>query len=91
MTVESLLEELNENLNLYQIWDELSTFTDQFGMYKGGGASFDRSIYNSIYNGEEQLNHETKKYKIKIKQPRLSIIGAGHPHKVSIFLICFLY
>ena len=82
MTVESLLEELNENVNLFQIWDEFSTFSEQFGMYKGGASSFDRSIYNSVYNGEEELNHETKKYKIKVHQPRLSIFGAGHPHRV---------
>ena len=36
VTVESLLEELNENVNLFQIWDEFSTFSEQFGMYKGG-------------------------------------------------------
>lgn len=83
-TVESLLDQLNENENLFQIWDELATFTEQFGMYKSGGSSYDRSIYNNIYNGEEQLIHETKKYKIRIKQPRLSIFGAGHPHRVQI-------
>ena len=83
VTIESLLEELNVNINLFQIWDEFSTFSDQFGMYKSGGGSFDRSIYNTVYNGEEELSHETKKYKINISQPRLSIFGSGHPHRVS--------
>ena len=53
------LEELDANVNLYQIWDKFSTFTEQFGIYKSGGGSFDRSIYNSVYNGEEELSHQT--------------------------------
>lgn len=50
-----MVEEVNkcENHNIFQIWDEFNTFIEQFGMYKNGGSGFDRSIYNSIYNGEE--------------------------------------
>ncbi len=82
MTVESLLEELNEYGNVLQIWDEFSTLIEQFGLYKSGGGAFDRSIFLTLYNGEPEMSHATKKYKVKITQPRLSIMAAGHPHKL---------
>jgi hypothetical protein len=70
---------------LLQIWDEFNTFIEQFGMYKSGNGSFDRSIYNNLYNGEDQLIYQTKKYQITVNQPRLSIFGCVHPHRVSSF------
>ena len=59
VTVESMVEELNEDTskNLFQLWDELNTFVEQFGMYIPGADAFDRSIYNSLYNGEEELQY----------------------------------
>ena len=60
VTIESLLEELNVNINLIS---NLGRVFNQFGMYKSGGGSFDRSIYNTVDNGEEELSHETKKCK----------------------------
>jgi hypothetical protein len=69
--------------NLIQIWDEMNTLAEQWGLYKIGGGSFDRSIFNNIYNGEEELQLQTKKYHLTCSQPRLSIFGCIHPHKVS--------
>lgn len=76
-----------ENHNLLQIWDEFNTFIEQFGLYKSGGGAFDRSIYNTIYNGEEELQYQTKKSQFAILQPRLSIFGCAHPHRVSFTFI----
>ena len=84
-TVESLLEELDKNNNIIQIWDEFSTLIGSFGLYKGGGAGgsvYDRSIFLTLYNGEVELQHATKKYKLNLEHPRLSIFAAGHPHKI---------
>ena len=85
-----MVEEVNkcENHNIFQIWDEFNTFIEQFGMYKNGGSGFDRSIYNSIYNGEEELIYQTKKYQYQISQPRLSIFGCVHPQRVSKLFTC---
>jgi len=35
-----------------------------------------------LYNGEDQLNHVTRGYARNIKNPRLSILAAGHTHKL---------
>ena len=75
-TVESLLEELDKTNNIILIWDEFSTLIGSFGLYKGGGAGggvYDRSIFLTLYNGEVELQHATKKYKLNLDHPRLSI------------------
>ena len=79
-----MVEEIDksENHNLFQIWDEFNTFIEQFGLYKSGGGSFDRSIYNTIYNGETEFQYQTKKYQVIVKQPRLSIFACVHPQRV---------
>jgi hypothetical protein len=53
-----------------------------FGLYKAGGLAYDRAIYLSLYNGEKETTHTTKKYKYKILKPRLSLYAAGHTHKI---------
>ena len=35
-----------------------------------------------MYNGEDQLNHVTRGYARNILKPRLTILAAGHPHKL---------
>ena len=36
-TIESLLEKLNQRpQSIFQVWDELATFSDSFGLYKPG-------------------------------------------------------
>jgi hypothetical protein len=47
-----------------------------FGLYKAGGSAYDRAIYLSLYNGEKETTHTTKKYKYKILKPRLSLYAA---------------
>jgi hypothetical protein len=64
------------------MWDELTTLIKSFGLYKSGGGDYDRSIFLTLYNGPDRLLHQTKKYKINIENPRLSIFAPGHPHKI---------
>ena len=47
-----------------------------------GAASFDRSIYLTLYNGEDDMCHSTKSTDIRLKNPRLSIFGAAHPTRM---------
>lgn len=70
--------------NLVQYWDEFETLAKSFGLYKGGsgGGSFDRSIYLTMYNGEDEFSHTTKSYDCQLLFPRLSIFGAAHPTKI---------
>ncbi len=49
---------------------------------KIGAGSFDRSLLLTIYNGENTMAHTTKKDDHKLKNPRLSILAAAHPHKI---------
>ncbi len=68
-----------------QIHDEFNTLADSFGLYKstgGSGSSYDRSLFNSIYNGDAEITRTTIKTSVTASQPRLSIISAGHHHKI---------
>jgi hypothetical protein len=82
-TVESLLEVMSKNKNLYQIWDEFTNLIGSFGIYKPGGGAYDRAFFLSLYNGPKRIEHQTKKYTLNIENPRLSIFSAAHPHKIS--------
>lgn len=73
---------MQETSNLVQIHDEFNTLCDSFGLYKPGGGSYDRSLMNSIYNGDSTIARTTIKSNVSAKNPRLSIISAGHIHKV---------
>ena len=55
------------------------------GLYKtggSGGSSYDRSIFNSIYNGDKQITRTTIKSTVVCNNPRLSILAAGHTPKI---------
>ena len=90
ITVESLVTELQKSnqffngrlSSLVQYWDEFETLAKSFGLYKSGGASFDRSIYNTLYNRAKELTQTTKSNNIKLTNRRLSIFGGGHPMKI---------
>jgi hypothetical protein len=69
--MESLLDTLNDETSVIQFVDELLRLTSSFGLYKGGaGGSFDRCIFLTLYNGEENFQHKTKGYIYNIKKPR---------------------
>ncbi len=80
MTIESLYKQMGEQKHLIQFWDEFSTLTTSFGMYKGGQASsHDRSIYMKLYNGLDKHDLQLKSENIHLIEPRLSILAAAHP------------
>ncbi|CAF1413663.1 unnamed protein product [Adineta ricciae] len=83
-TVESLLSELkNTHSRLFQLWDEALTLLQSFGMYKSGGAAYDRSIMCSLYNTSSTVRRQTKGTSMTIQSPVLNITAAAHP--VDIF------
>ncbi|CAF3444731.1 unnamed protein product [Rotaria socialis] len=83
-TVESLLTELkNTSPKLIQIWDEAATLLQSFGLYKQGGAAYDRSIMCTLYNSSSVVKRQTKSGNITVENPVLNIASAAHP--VDIF------
>ncbi|CAF4579188.1 unnamed protein product [Rotaria socialis] len=83
-TVESLLTELkNTSPKLIQIWDEAATLLQSFGLYKQGGAAYDRSIMCTLYNSSSVVKRQTKSGNITVENPVLNIAAAAHP--VDIF------
>ena len=69
--MESLLDTLNDETSVIQFVDELLRLTSSCGLYKGGaGGSFDRCIFLTLHNGEENFQHKTKGYIYNIKKPR---------------------
>ena len=61
-TIESLIHELGDNSNVIQIHDECNTLVDSLDLYKSGGnggSSYDRSLFNSIYNGDPEIKRTT--------------------------------
>ncbi|CAF1679200.1 unnamed protein product [Adineta ricciae] len=79
-TVESLLTELkNTSPRLIQIWDEASTLFQSFGLYKQGGAAYDRSIMCTLYNSSSVVKRQTKSGNIVVENPVLNIAAAAHP------------
>ena len=79
-TVESLLTELkNTSPRLIQIWDEAVTLLQSFGLYKQGGAAYDRSIMCTLYNSPAVVKRQTKSGNIVVENPVLNIAAAAHP------------
>ncbi|CAF1656414.1 unnamed protein product, partial [Adineta ricciae] len=79
-TVESLLAELkNTSPRLIQIWDEAVTLLQSFGLYKQGGAAYDRSIMCTLYNSSAVVKRQTKSGNIVVENPVLNIGAAAHP------------
>ena len=82
-TVESLLSELkNTHPRLLQMWDEALTLLQSFGMYKSGGAAYDRSIMCSLYNTSSTVRRQTKGASMTIQSPVLNITAAAHPAEI---------
>ncbi|CAF1385191.1 unnamed protein product [Rotaria sordida] len=79
-TVESLLTELKNTWpRLIQIWDEAVTLLQSFGLYKQGGAAYDRSIMCTLYNSSAVVKRQTKSGNITVENPVLNIAAAAHP------------
>ncbi len=84
------MRDLENNPNSIQLWDEFATLSESFGLYKGGGgggSAYDKSIFNSIYNGESEIKRSTLKSQTCALEPRLGILAAGHPSRVIEMLL----
>ncbi|CAF1002597.1 unnamed protein product [Didymodactylos carnosus] len=79
-TIESLIGELQKHSSIVQLWDELNTFLYSMGIYKSEKSAYDRSYFNTFFNGENRQRRQTcKNQKGTITKPRLNISAAGHP------------
>ncbi|CAM4847935.1 unnamed protein product, partial [Rotaria magnacalcarata] len=79
-TVESLLTELKNTCpRLIQVWDEAVALLQSFGLYKQGGAAYDRSIMCTLYNSSAVVKRQTKSGNITVENPVLNIAAAAHP------------
>jgi hypothetical protein len=58
-------------------WDESATFFESLGLYKKNGASFDRSIYNELWNALDRYRKDISGKRISIKNPRLNMSVLG--------------
>ena len=47
--------------------------------YNAGGASYERSIYLELFNGDSTFKRDLKKEKSRIANPRLNLCLLGHP------------
>ncbi len=72
ITIESLVEALNEQSSVIQYHDELSRLVSSFALYKvgGGGSSFDKAQYLTLYNGANNFQYKTRAYEYNIQRPR---------------------
>ena len=71
------MSEKNFNVVL-SMFDESSTFMGSLGRYSGGGAKYERSIYNDLFNGSSTFNRSLSKVSYVIVKPRLNICLLGH-------------
>ena len=71
------MSETNFNVVL-SLFDESSTFMGSLGRYNGGGAKYDRSIYNELYMGDNSFSKTLSKVSYVISNPRLNICLLGH-------------
>ncbi len=67
-------------------FDESATITGQLGRYNGG-SSYDRSIYNELFNGDGSFSRVLSKFSYIIVNPRLNICLLGHANEfINIWL-----
>ncbi len=87
-TIQSLMEQLKFHNNQIQFWDELNTLVESFGVFNSGKGAYERSIFNTLANGEEFYEISTIKHdKVAAEKPRITALAAGHPHRVIELLI----
>ena len=67
-------------------FDESGTFTGQLGRYSGG-SSYDRSIYNELFNGDGTFSRVLSKVAYIIVNPRLNICLLGHANEFIKYMI----
>jgi hypothetical protein len=77
-----LTELKNTHPKLIQIWDEAVTLLQSFGLYKQGGAAYDRSIMCTLYNSSAVVKRQTKSGNIVVENPVLNIAAAAHPNDI---------
>ncbi|CAF1376326.1 unnamed protein product [Didymodactylos carnosus] len=83
-TIESVFAEVQRvGPHLLQLYDELNTFLGSLGLYKAaGGATYDRSLINQLYNTLRYIGRQTVTNSNNIENPSLNIGGPGHPDEL---------
>jgi hypothetical protein len=58
------------------------TLLQSFGLYKQGGAAYDRSIMCTLYNSSAIVKRQTKSGSVTVENPVLNIAAAAHPSDI---------
>ena len=82
VTVEALVERLDENCSLLSIFDESQAFFNSFGLYKATCAAYEKSVYLELHNGSSSYNRSLKSKTTRIDNPRFNLALFGHPGNV---------
>ena len=80
-TVEGLLHYMKHLGPAISFFDESSQFLGSFGRYNGSGsANYERSIYLTLANAQNNFKRDLKQERTSIIKPRLNICLNGHPY-----------
>ncbi|CAF1635504.1 unnamed protein product, partial [Didymodactylos carnosus] len=84
-TIESLFSGMQRvGPHLLQLFDEINTLSASLHLYKAaGGASYDRSLINQLYNTLRYIRRQTLDNSTSVQNPLLNIGGAGHPVELA--------
>ncbi len=87
-TVEGLLHYMSKLGSAISFFDESSQFLGSFGRYNGGSVQYERSIYLTLANAQEDFRRDLKTERTSITKPRLNMCLNGHPFS---FIEAFTY
>jgi hypothetical protein len=80
VTVEALVDKLDENPSILPLFDESTAFYGSLGLYKqGAGVSYERSVYLELHNGDSDYNRGLKSKSNYVEKPRFNLSLLGHP------------
>ena len=56
---------------------------ESFGLFNNGKGTYERSVFNTLANGESHYEMTTIKHgKQSIDEPRITVLAAGHPNTI---------
>jgi hypothetical protein len=69
-------------ITLTGYYDEANTLFGSLGRYNQGGAAYDKSIYNSMWNGPKVIKRDLKTGRSNIVGARTQLTVCTHPQFV---------
>ena len=82
VSIQSLVDQIYSENNLFQCWDEIDTFFQCFEFLGKNRGSYEKSIFNSLSSGLSHYEMSTIKHgKVTLKDPRVSMFASGHPSR----------